>query len=231
MFTARAILATLGGFAPAFAWASAGMAQGACELAMTVQMQSCQVANYERCGNDWRITFSDGNGPFFISEIDSETRWTQSVSLDSGEVDTLSPEAASPASFSDLLASGRDDYDFKTQSQQSGYETRYTGYDALKGGAVTIDGVALERSEFAMKAYAEDGALMWTRAGTQYVSRDMRLFFSDAEMFENAAGDKVDSAGAPASFAFPGEEGFGSETPEVDCDMLMTGDVARGGQS
>ena len=231
MRTARLTLATVWGIASAFAWAQAGYAQGACELAMTVQMQSCQVANYERCADGWRITFSDGDGPFFVSDIDHETRWTQSVTLGNGEVDTLAPGAADPASFSDLLATGRDDYDFKTTSSMGGLETRYAGYDLLTGGSVKIDGVTLEKSEFAMEAFDAQGNLMWTRSGTQYISREYRLFFSDAEMFENAAGERAASASAPASFAFPGDEGFGATEPDLECGMLMTGEFARGGQS
>lgn len=231
MFGARISLATAWGFASALVWAQAGFAQGTCELAMTVQMQSCQVANYERCADGWRITFSDGDGPFFVSDIDTETRWTQSVTLGNGEVDTLAPDAADPASFSELLSTGRDDYDFKTISSLSGFETRYAGYDLLTGGTVEIDGVTLEKSEFSMDAFDAQGNRMWTRSGTQFVSRDLRVFFGDAEMFENAEGDRAASSSAPASFAFPGDEGFGVDEPERDCGMLMTGAISLGGQS
>jgi hypothetical protein len=219
------------GVASTFAWAGAGLAQGVCELAMTVQMQSCQVANFERCGDGWRITFADGDGPFFVSDIDYETRWTQSVTLASGEIDTLAADAIDPASFSELLATGRDDYDFTTTSSLGGFETRYTGYDVLTGVTVDIDGVTLEKSEFSMDALDAQGNLMWTRSGTQFVSREMRLFFADSEVFENASGDRAASASAPASFAFPDEEGFGDTTPELECGMLMTGEFVRGGLS
>ena len=217
MFAARVLLATLGVFAPAFAWA-----QASCELEMTVQLQSCEVANFERCGDGWRITYSDGGGPFFVSEIDNETRWTRSISLEWGDADLLSPNAADEASFSELLATGRDDYDFKTRNSASGQETRYVGYDVLAGGSVTIDGVQLERSQFAMTAYGADGAMMWSREGTQYISREMRLFFANAEVFENAEGHREQRASAPVSFAFNGEEGFGADQPELSCDMVLS---------
>ncbi|WP_376876252.1 hypothetical protein [Albirhodobacter sp. R86504] len=217
MFVARVLFVAIGVFAPAAAWA-----QDSCKLAMTVQLQSCEVANYERCGDGWRITFSDGAGPFFISEIDNETRWIRSVSLEWGEVDSLSPDAVDEASFSELLATGRDTYDFKTRSSVSGQETRFVGYDSLANETVMVDGVSLQKSEFAMTAYGADGAVMWKRAGSQFVSREMRVFFGGTEVFENAAGGREQTTSAPVSFAFEGDEGFGAQEPELSCDMVLS---------
>jgi hypothetical protein len=107
---------------------------------------------------------------------------------------------------------------------------RYKGFDRLTGSAVTIDGVALERCEFDLSAYDAAGNFVSRRKGMQYISRDMRVFFGDTEEFENAEGERVSTTQPPASFAFPGEEGFASDEPLFDCDMLMTALPAAGGR-
>jgi hypothetical protein len=195
-----------------------------CTLTMTVQSRQCSVANYYSCatapGDQW-ISYADGTGEYFVSRIDSETRWVESYSRDSGKTDRLSNASADNASFSALLETGRDDYDFITQSS-SGEERRYAGYDLLTGAQVTIDGVPLERSEFDLTTYDGDGNFISRRHGQQYISRSLRSFFSDVEDFENAYGDAVHTEGAPVLFEFPGEPGFGATKPIYDCDALMT---------
>lgn len=197
-----------------------------CEMKFTVQMHACQVANYYTCAGDapgdiW-ASLTDGSGAFFVSKVDSETRWIESISLADGEVDRLdAPASADNAAFSELLATGRDDYDFITRSS-SGEVRRYIGHDALTGESAVIDGVPLERCGFEMRIEDEAGNFVATRSGMQYISRKLRVFFGDTERFENAYGDVSDSVQGPVSFAFPGEEGFAAATPEYDCDMLMT---------
>ena len=53
----------------------------------------------------------------------------------------------------------------------------------------------------------------------------------DTEIFDNAQGDSVTTAQPPASFAFPGEDGFAAAEPIFDCDMLMTALPRTGGRS
>ncbi|MGO4851875.1 hypothetical protein [Phaeovulum sp. W22_SRMD_FR3] len=195
-----------------------------CTLTVTVQSRQCTVANYYSCadapGDQW-ISYADGTGEFFVSRIDSETRWIESYSRDTGKTDRLSPDSADNASFSELLQTGRDDYDFITSST-SGEDRRYVGYDLLAGGQVTIDGVPLERSEFDLTTFDSAGNFISRRHGQQYISRSLRSFFSDSEDFENAYGDAVHTEGAPVLFEFPGEPGFGATKPIYDCDVLMT---------
>lgn len=197
-----------------------------CEVQFTVQMHSCQVANYYTCAGDapgdiW-ASFADGEGEYFVSHTDAETRWVESIALADGEVDRLDMVAsADNASFSELLASGRDDYDFVTRSNH-GTARRYIGHDLLTGERTTIDGVPLERAGFEMRIEDNEGAYIATRSGMQYISRKLRVFFGDTERFENAFGDTSDTAQAPVTFAFPGEQGFAAATPNYDCDMMMT---------
>ncbi len=196
-----------------------------CEVFVTVQHSDCQVSQHYRCsadkpGDQWSAYLSP-DGPFYMSRIDAETRWMESYDLITPDSDQLATEA-NPASFTTLLDTGRDDFDFTTQSA-SGEVRRYVGHDSLSGRDVTIDGVALEQTEFALETFAADGSFLHRRTGQQFISRDWRLFFSDSEHFENAYGDQEDSVSRPMTFAFPGEAGFLSSTPQFGCDMMMTG--------
>ncbi|OCX61604.1 hypothetical protein BFP70_14935 [Thioclava sp. SK-1] len=197
-----------------------------CALTMTVQLRECQVANHFQCASDpggerW-ISYADGQGEYFLSRIDHQTRWVESISLETGEIDYLDVQAsADHASFDTLLDAGRDDYDFVTLNN-FGETRRYVGHDQLTGQTVTIDGVPLERSEFSVKTLDGAGNFISSRSGLQFISRKMRVFFGDSEDYKNAFGDEASSASPPASFAFPGDAGFGASTPVFDCDMMMT---------
>ncbi len=196
-----------------------------CQLTLTVQMRQCQVANHYTCAKDapgdrW-IAYADGSGVFFTSRIDNETRWMESISTETGEIDVLEDSAPDHASFSTLLATDRDDYDFYTLNNL-GERRRYTGHDLLTGEQVVIDGTPLERASFDLSSYDATGAFVSRRYGSQYVSRELRIFFSDTESFENAYGDKVTTSQPPAAFARPGDKDFGAAEPVFDCDMLMT---------
>lgn len=203
-----------------------------CEVQFTVQLHACQVANYYTCAGDapgdiW-ASFADGEGEYFISRTDTETRWIESIGLSDGEVDRLDVVAsADNAAFSELLATGRDDYDFVTRSS-NGTTRRYIGHDALTGESAVIDGEPLERAAFEMRIEDGEGNYVATRSGLQYISRKLRVFFGDTERYENAYGDVGETAQGPVSFAFPGEQGFAAATPEYDCDMMMTQLVEAG---
>lgn len=193
-----------------------------CEIFATVQMRGCQVSQHYRCENDaegdqWSV-FLDADGPFYASRIDTETRWVESFDLIAGERDRLTTEA-DPASFTNLIMTGRDDYDFRTESD-AGVVRRYTGFDTLTGETVTIDGVTLERTKFDLTARDEEGNMIWHRVGQQLIHRDWRMFFADTEAFENALGESDDLVDTPVDFAFPGEKGFRAAEPVYDCDMM-----------
>jgi hypothetical protein len=200
-----------------------------CTAYVTVQHASCQVSHHYTCegdakGDQWAV-YAGADGPYYMSRIDAETRWVESFDLIAGEADQLATEA-DPASFTALLDTGRDDYDFSTESN-SGEVRRYAGYDQLTGRSVTIDGVTLERTEFELKSYASDGSFLHQRKGQQLISRDWRIFFADVEDFENAAGDRQHTTDTPMTFTFPGEAGFLTDRPQFGCDQMMTGDWSR----
>jgi len=195
-----------------------------CTAYVTVQYADCQVSTHYTCpadpkGDQWAV-YADKNGPNYMSRIDAETRWVESYDLTTGIGEKIGSEAQA-ASFSDLLRKGRDDYDFATKSS-NGDQRRYAGYDKLTGKTVTIDGVRLDRTEFLLSTYAEDGSLINTRKGGQLISRDWRIFFPDTESFENADGQKGTSVDTPISFARPGKPGFLAAEPIFGCDQRMT---------
>lgn len=199
-------------------------APAGCEVYVTVQMRGCQVSQHYRCdgdaaGDQWSA-YLDGEGPFYVSRIDAETRWIESYDLYTGEEDRLISEV-DPASFTTLLATGRDDYDFRTESS-TGEVRRYAGNDVLTGEKVVIDGVTLERTTFDLTTTTPAGEVLWTRKGKQLIHRDWRIFFADREVFENTFGDRDDSTYTPVDFAFPGDRGFLAAEPQYDCDMMMT---------
>lgn len=200
-----------------------------CEAYVTVQLKSCQVAHFYRCegdkpGDQW-TTYVDSDGPYYTSMVDAETRWIRSFDHYGGSWEYLDEDAPDHASFSALLDSGRDDFNFSTTTDYG--ETRhFEGFDRLTGETVRIDGVTLERTEFEVTTTAAGGTFMHRRAGKQLISREWRVFFADTEHFENNFGDEVDSADTPVDFAFPGDKGFLALKPEFGCDMIMTGGAA-----
>ncbi len=196
-----------------------------CTAYVTVQQRNCQVSQHYSCTSDPRgyqwMTYLDGQGPYFSSLIDTETRWISSIDLFTGETDEIGAET-DPASFTVLLQTGRDDFDFTTHSS-TGEERRYKGFDQLTGAKVTIDGVPLERTRFEVTAYAGDGTQLWRRAGQQLIHREWRLFYSDREEFTNSAGDRENRIDTPVEFDFPGDEGFLATEPKFDCDVVTAG--------
>lgn len=199
-------------------------APAGCTVYATVQLRNCQVSQHYRCehdapGDQWAV-YMDGEGPYYMSRIDAETRWMESFDLTTGERDALMSEA-DPASFTTLITTGRDDYDFTTESN-TGEVRRYTGFDQLTGEKVVIGGVTLERTTFDLTARSAEGDLIWHRVGRQFIHRDWRLFWADTEDFENGFGDRETVIDTPVDFALPGDKGFLSAEPIYDCDMMMT---------
>jgi hypothetical protein len=194
-----------------------------CTGFLTVQARGCKVSNHYRCdgdapGEQWRADF-DAEGPYFVSKIDYETQWVLSVDLISGSEQTLSPNPADAASFSGLLATGTDTYDFG-QTADTGDSTRVRGFDTLTGRKVVIDGVELEETNFELREMQADGSLLHAGRGKEYIHRAWRLFFSGPSEWDGGEGFRaVDRS--PVTFAQPGEAGFMASKPEYDCDAQL----------
>jgi hypothetical protein len=191
-----------------------------CEAFLTVQSKACRVSHYYTCqgdapGEQWRVDI-DQEGPFFYSKIDSEAQWLESYDPIK---QTLDPAPADPASFSELLASGVDTWDF-TLSKADGSGSRATGYDRLTGTSVLIDGVTLSQTEIEFTEYDLNGTVLRQSRGNEYAHPDWRLFFAGPGETDLGDGKWLPIDGSPVDFVFPGEEGFLALQPIYDCDAL-----------
>jgi len=192
-----------------------------CEGFLTIQQRSCRVSNHYTCaadapGDQWRVDFGI-NGAYFASRIDYETQWVESHESD-GTVDRLEPGAADPASFSELISTSRDSFDFTTLDS-NGLRENIQGYDQLTGVTAMIDGVALERTKFDVTAADGEGNLIWRARGGEYIHRGWRLFLSGAGQVDIGEG-WLPQDFTPVEFAFPGDEGFMSTEPKYDCEAM-----------
>ncbi|MCB5409517.1 hypothetical protein [Pseudogemmobacter faecipullorum] len=220
LFSALALALTLPLAAEARTWTPP---QG-CEIFLTVQSQGCRVSNHYICsadpaGDQWRADF-DQEGLYFRSRINAETEWVESFEMNPPQRQWLDAGRADPASFSELLATGLDTFEF-TLSRDSGIGSRVTGFDRLTGNSITVDGFLLEETEYEALEEHESGEVRGNR-GHEYISRELRLFFSGAGQMDLGDGEWLPYSGAPLDILKPGEKGFGATQPLYDCDPLMT---------
>ncbi|MBU2956251.1 hypothetical protein Q4511_03245 [Paracoccus sp. 1_MG-2023] len=196
-----------------------------CALDMTVQNRGCTVTQVYSCDadpEDWqRTAMFDRDGLYYLSTIDGETRWIESQSTRTGIMDRLVENAEDDASFSDLVQTGSDSFDFWTQST-SGELLHHVGRDSLTGETVEIDGETLERTRFQLTTSDGSGKVLIERHGGQYISRDHGRFFGGLETARDWTGKTNKTDDSPAAFAHPGEAGFGDTTPQFDCDQLLS---------
>ncbi|NHF73110.1 hypothetical protein G7044_08200 [Paracoccus sp. 12-3] len=195
-----------------------------CALKITVQNRGCTVGQHYVCTadapGDQHVIYFDKEGPSYHSKIDAETRWLESSDLTTGLTDRLMAQAADPASFSTLLRTGRDDFDFWTESN-NGEQLRHIGEDRLTGETVEIDGVKLELTQFQLKTFGADGQLLIESTGQQFINRDHGRFYGGVEHSEDWSGEIRNDDDSPVTFAFPGDAGFGATEPLFDCEMMM----------
>lgn len=196
---------------------------GGCQTYLTVQMKDCRVEHHYSCeasGTDrWRIVYTSG-GPVFLSRIDAEAQWVASLDLVSGGETTTVFPARDPSSVTALLETGEETFDF-TQRAPDGALERVTGYDRIVERDVVIDGEPLHRTEYSVTFSRADGSEIGGYSGTEYVSERHRRFFSGFGQSRFGT-DVVRYDQSAVQFIYPGEAGFGSVVPEVDCGMMMS---------
>ena len=191
-----------------------------CEAFMTVQAKACRVSHYSRCvaeapGDQWRVDM-DQEGPFFFSRINSEAEWVESYDP---VKQVLDPSPLDRASFTELLTSGIDTWDF-TLSKEDGSGSRASGYDRLTGKTVVIDGITLSQTEVEFTEYDLTGNVLRRSRGNEYLHPDWRLFFAGPGETDLGDGQWLPIDGSPVQFVFPGEDGFLATQPIFDCDAL-----------
>lgn len=210
---------------PAPVLAGTWTAPEGCEINMTVQSKGCRVSNHYTCkadppGDQWRADF-DQEGVYFYSRINREAEWVESFDVNPTVRQTLDPGAEDPASFSELLSAGIDTYVFSL-TREDGTHSNVSGYDRLTGRTVTIDGVALEETEFEYTETDDSGYVVRRAHGHEYISRERRNFFAGPGETDLGDGQWLPIDGSPVDFAFPGDKGFGSTQPIYDCDAIMS---------
>lgn len=195
-----------------------------CTTFLTVQSKGCRVSNHYTCegdaaGDKWRADF-DQEGMFFLSRTNAEGEWVESYEPAEGSKQVLVPGAADPASFSELLSRGRDDYRFQLSTNDAA-PTEVTGHDALTGRKVVIDGESLQETEFEYAETGADGAPLRRSYGNEYISAKWRLFFAGPSQWDGGQGF-LPIDGSPMKFSEAGEPGFASTQPIFDCDAVMS---------
>lgn len=196
-----------------------------CEAYVTIQKRGCSVTHLFTCAADpegWqrRVDF-DEQGMIYAGTIDAETQWIESFHPLAGETETLLEGARDPASLSTLIAEGVDTFEFQTMTQPAGYVTVFRGQDRLTGETTTIDGVTLERTEFAVTAHDASGQEVWRTSGAEFINRDWRTFLSGVRTNVTSEGEWEEDS-TPMEFIFPGEAGFLSSAPRHDCGVVMS---------
>lgn len=201
-----------------------------CNATLTVQSRGCSVSHFYTCeadpeGNQWRADYG-AEGMFYLSMIDSETQWIESYDVNGSastptNKETLDANPKDAASFSGLVATGLDTFDFNL-TKSTGEKTHVTGFDQLTGKTAVIDGETLKQTEYEFTQMDDKGVVLRHAKGNEYISERYRTFFSGHSTSENEDGTWVTVEGAPVTFIKAGEPGFGSTLPVFECDDQMS---------
>jgi len=209
---------------PGVAAASSFVPPQGCVGHLTAQTRDCRVSHYYRCAQDaageqWRADL-DASGAYFLSRTDYEGRWLESIDLSRQSRQVLGANAADPASFSTLLASGEDHYDFTLEGDEG--VTRVVGFDRLTGNTRVIDGVALQETTFEYQELDADGQVLRRARGLEYVHPEWRLYLAGPSQWEGGDGEWLSYDMSPLAFMMPGERGFMSKNPIFECDAVLS---------
>ena len=201
-----------------------------CTAKLTVQSRGCTVSHFYTCeadptGNQWRADYG-AEGMYYLSMIDSETQWLESYEMNGATAtptnkETLYAGAKDPASFSGLLSTGLDTFDFNL-TKSTDEKTRVTGFDELTGKTAVIDGHTLRQTKYEFTQLDDNGKVIRHAKGNEYISEEFRSFFSGSSKWESEDGTWLTVEGTPVTFIMPGEPGFGSTLPVFECDDQMS---------
>ena len=134
---------------------------------------------------------------------------------------TLDPNPTDPASFTTLLVTGTDTFDFAL-TKDNGEHSIVKGYDKLTGKSMMIDGITLEQTEFYYTETDDAGNILRQSSGNEYIKRDWRNFFSGTSQWLQLDGTSLPLDGTPVQFILPGEKGFAATQPIFQCDAVMS---------
>lgn len=194
-----------------------------CTTYLTVQSRGCRVSNHYICtgdlpGEKWRAD-ADQQGVYFLSKINAEAEWVESIDPGDGTRQTLAPGSRDPASFSELLG-GTDTFSF-TLDHSDGTQTHVEGFDRLTGHSRSIDGVSLQETAFEFTETDDAGTVLRRARGTEFIHPEWRMFFAGPSEWE-AEGQWLPVDGSPITFSEPGKPGFEAGQPIFDCDAVLS---------
>lgn len=192
-----------------------------CTAYLTLQQRGCVVEHYWTCvadapGVQWSGEI-DRRGLVYIGKIDAEAQWVHSFFLEHGTQETLISPATDPASFSNLVETGLDTYEFKLDTANG--HKRVVGFDRLSERDVMIDGVTLHRTEYSIRETDETGQVTYESQGSEYVSEMHGRFFSGTGTV-TLPDTTFSFDNSPVDFIYPDEPGFLTDTPLYGCDAL-----------
>jgi hypothetical protein len=195
-----------------------------CSAYMTVQNANCEVDHHFTCtsdpaGHQQRASL-DEQGMNFLSVVDQEAQWISSFDPVIGYSEWLLPEKEDAVSFSGLVATGVDTFDFHTDTDMFG-TTRFVGTDRLTGQEITIDGVTLLQTSYEIMAVAADGTVDWSARGNEFISTEWNIFFGGTGVRSFSDGEESYDE-RPVEFIFPGEPGFLSTRPKHGCGVAIS---------
>lgn len=212
------LIAALIGLLPVVGNAQTFPVPDGCEGVVTVQHKGCLLVNIWECsadpeGDKWIGLFSEA-GLYSVQHVDREFQWLEAFKMSGSEA--LVQPADDPASMTELLENGLDTYAFEIDKE--GGAERTVGFDTLTGVETEIDGEPLLQTEFEGQTLAEDGSVIDTSGGRQWVSAKHRLFFFGESW--DAANPEATVDLSPVEFIYPDEAGFFSENPKFECGVI-----------
>ncbi len=189
-----------------------------CTGYMTVQYRGCAVDLNYTCeaaqGQNLVLSVASDDTTTF-RRYDREFRGLETRYFDDGMQIILQEPEPDPLSLTELLETGVDSYEY-SDLVNGEFELTYKGVDTLANTQVTIDGRALEMTEFTMVMSGPDGEVLEQLSGQQFIDLEHRLFFPGIFVDELTGENTTNNT--PAAFVYPGEPGFASRVPEFDCD-------------
>jgi hypothetical protein len=196
-----------------------------CTGYVTIQAKDCSVSNHFVCemddeGDKRRVDF-DEDGFTYAGKTNNESQWIESFYPRSDSFETLMEGAIDPASFSGLIETGVDTYDFITEDRQGG-QFRFIGSDRLTGEQTVIDGVTLSRTSYEIRLETAAGEITWASSGAEFVHPEWRIYISGTGTSRVPGEEEVFEDGSPVEFIFPGEPGFFSSQPKFGCGVVMS---------
>jgi hypothetical protein len=211
--------------APAMAAETFSLPAG-CTGIVTVQKRGCIVSHLFTCQSDpagfQRRADMTEAGLVYLGTIDAETQWIESTHIGAGYTDRLVPGGADPASFTELLATGHDSWDFVTMGDD-GISNRNVGTDDIIDPHVVIDGIVLQMTNFQIRVTDPvTGVEIWHGGGHEYIHPGWRTFLSGMRRVVTPT-ETYDKDNSPVEFSLPGEDGFLAAAPRFECSVPIAG--------